>query len=188
METLNAPETAKSALDLATIYRAIQDGSDLEQLSGINWGVNEWGSCQYTGDLQLYKLLLQYGDELMHKLAHVESTPVNMHAIRGQFMSNEVKRLFEYYEDESELEELQQKLTELIQLPVTATPDTYFKYCRNYGTLWEAAPYMAKLVGFKINCKDGRSGYGSDETAIACYLLKSRKFVIDETSFADFDT
>ncbi len=179
--------TIPAPANLEAIYKSIQNGSDLEQLTGIEWGVNMWGSCQYTSDLQLYKLLMHSGDGLMNMLATVTFSEVGIHMIRGKFLSDHVYKIFEYYEGE-EPDILQHQLTGLMNLPVPSKLDSYCRYLRDYGSLCEAAPYLAKLVGFKIKCNTGKSGYASNETAIACYLLKTRGFIGDEMSFSDFDT
>jgi hypothetical protein len=173
-------------------------GEDMPNIIGFD--VNSWGSCQYTGALDLYnvlnKLEEKFGfDEAVNKIGIV----FKYDKIRSfdDIKKDFVEDITEYYVGRGTEEKRHQRVTVARR---ANNVDELFYACRNYAwDLWKAAPFIANLAFdnliYGIERAPGRGPVGNVEvqgmnyeTGFCCWLLKTKGIIQNEDSFKRFDT
>ena len=174
-------------MDLAEEFAAVvasltDEHRDLSIFTGIQWGVNRWGSCQYTQDLQMYELLLRHGHRLLNVLC------LHLQEERSKVQMTEAFLAYcnDMELDEEENSEVHDRINQVAgSILETGKLDEVFVFFNERAhDLWTAAPLIAGFAGYsfkpKVPCRC--------LPAIACYVLIRDRLVTTEECFHEFDT
>lgn len=188
----------------------------LKHLGDFDFEVNEWGSCQYSGALAMYKayfklkekgvldfLRFEYGYDVSFSGVRDDENAIDMYFKILAHKRNWDFDLYDYDETEK-LDERWQKTVWGIRRAQSA--DDLFFIGRNASSdLWHTAPHVAESYFIGLEMKnmpdcDNQTGLErgpvgnlcaqSDnvKTGLCCALLKDYGLVKNERSFRGFDT
>jgi len=189
-----------------------------EMVGGIPFGVNDWGSCQYTEALNMFNRLTalakrrrpggadcptaetvrmrQQGSALSKlglKVTYKEIVPLKdaWEAFKKEMKDSRANKAIWSVDDRKELKQ---------DLAVEPSVDAMFTICRGQAwDLWSAAPFIAGLLlkDLKVEAPVA-PGRGpkfnamiqeeSYRTGLYCWLLYHNGLVKDTDSFNGFDT
>lgn len=176
----------------------------IAKTGGVPFGVNEWGSCQYTGALNMFNALetltKKHGKEEAFKMLHLHAshkgvTPVKVAWATFRREMLEVGREMDYTKIE----------INAINSWFQRTPpsvDAMFTFCREHSwDLWGTAPFVAKLI-FKGLVTEASTAPGTGpimnvavqsenyNVGLCCWLLWNEGLITDspEKVFGGFDT
>lgn len=191
--------TSQKVKDVAAAFRRGEKGlNDLVfDLSGVKWGVCDWGSCQYATAQAMFDALRRLRGAGLDPLAVVgwgASASVIPEALDLKVALRKIAASFEGLTPE-----------ERQALENTASLDSAFEVMRGCRwDLWTAASHTSQLVfgttfediEARVNASPGRGASvnilcQSDNytTALRCYALWSAGYVkMPVTAFGDFDT
>lgn len=166
----------------------------IETAGGIPWGVNSWGSSQYTSALNMFtaleKLSQKYGkDEALKRLnifvAHKGVSPL-VPAWNG-FRKEMIERAKEMEYDKKEMADL---VAWFNKTPPSV--DAMFERLRSSAwDLWGAAPYVANIMFKHLEVKTSLDESGPNYvTGLYCWILWNQDLIKGnaEDVFGDFDT
>lgn len=166
----------------------------IEKEGAVPFGVNDWGSCQYTSALNMFnaleKLSSKHGkDEALRKL-HVLVSHKGVNTITtswNEFRKEMLKRATEMEYDKKEMEGLVAWFNK-----TEPSIDAMFELTRSSAwDLWGAAPYIADLVFKNLEVKTALAPDGpSYETGLYCWLLWKEGLIkgTPEDVFGGYDT
>ena len=178
------------------------------KIEGIQteFGVNDWGSCQYTGALQFFETFFRIREDLsLEDTLEVLGCRfdyqkiTSLAEVKRQMIRNCVERIYEDLEDD--FYGVKYESQKMAMISEAGDVDSLFTALRKSAVdLWTAAPYISSLFFEGLECEapdapgKGPVGnlmvqQGNFITGLHCAMLCETNLITDSTSaFANFDT
>jgi len=177
---------------------------------GREFGVNEWGSCQYTTAINMFDTLEATFDKfnkrdtpavarektLKKLMIKVTDDGVEDTEMAWKKFKKELTKAMRGVDDKEWVAKFKKELKE-----ATPSVDAMFEIARHQSwDLWSAAPFIAGLMfrNLQVEQLPEAPGVGpawnlivqgeNFSTGLHCWLLWSYGLVKDQKSFAEFDT
>jgi len=179
----------------------------IEQISGQGFGVNDWGSCQYSGALAFFEVYQSMRKDLDRKdlfeLLGVEVT-FNHYEQFQDAQLNLIKEMIENMSlnvDRREVKSIGYN-SETIKLLTEAlnAEDLFDVYRKSAWDLWSTAPHITNhlIKGLNVEGVKDAPGIGPElnqsfqsenyRTGLYCALLVDCGLITNNRCFEDFDT
>lgn len=180
----------------------------VEKTGGRSFGVNEWGSCQYTTALNMFDTLEKFylrsksstpeeGREKAFKKVEAKVTHDGVVDIKEAWkvFKKEMIENIKGMDDKEWLTKVKKELKD-----ATPSVDAMFEITKNQSwDLWSAAPFIVGLMFKNLQVNELKApGVGpvlnvefqglNYNVGVACWLLWSHKLVKDQKAFSGFDT
>lgn len=176
----------------------------IAKTGGVPFGVNDWGSCQYTDALNIFNALelltKKHGKEEAFKMLHLRASHKGVIPIKTAWASFRREILDQGREMNYTKIEVNAITSWFQKTPPSV--DAMFTFCREHSwDLWGAAPFIAEFI-FKDLVVDADSAPGAGpimnvavqsetyKVGLCCWLLWNEGLVTDspEKVYGGFDT
>ena len=174
-----------------------------EELEDFEFGVCDWGSCQYAGAEHAYEVFMKHWQknnrdtektiaEFNEALGcKIQRFAVEKASMPENFRTQLKEQIADYDEED--------KYDWPKRIEMVVTPGDALKMCREMAwDLWSAAPFVASICGITIEEMPPAPGVGPEfnilaqndnwQTGICCAVMIASGFTCGEEDFEGFDT